>query len=219
VLPAKPVIGKLMGAASLGYGNFNAIDGDAMINVPVGDNTAVRLAGKVVDSKGYYSDGTGNTKSQALRAQILTQPSAAVSLRLAADWAHNGGMGVGATYDGLLNFTPGAPASAMRRPITRMFLQIWARGWACCLPRPAFFANTVIGGAFISPAPLDKPFINDTNWGVEGEANLDTSIGKDNTAGLSQIDPGRPVQRGAQFPRGTNQGKQPSVQCRSAACG
>ncbi|MCW1986948.1 UNVERIFIED_ORG: iron complex outermembrane receptor protein [Sphingomonas sp. R1F5B] len=212
VLPAKPVIGKLMGAASLGYGNFNAIDGDAMINVPVGDNTAVRLAGKVVDSKGYYSDGTGNTKSQALRAQILTQPSAAVSLRLAADWAHNGGMGVGATYDGLLNFTPGAPASA-NAPANYTYVPANLGAWSGLLsPKAsAFFANTVIGGSFISPAPLDKPFINDTNWGVEGEANLDTSIGKVTTllayrkSTLDDLFNGAPSFRGARTKESSHQ--------------
>jgi iron complex outermembrane receptor protein len=178
VLPAKPVIGQTVGSASLGYGNYNAFEGEAMVNLPLGDNTAVRLAGKVVDSKGYFSDGTNNTKSQALRGQILTKPTDTVSLRLAADWAHNGGFGPGATYDGVLNFAPGAPASATA-PANYVYVpaNLDPRSGLLSPQGRALHANLVIGGAFIRPAPLDTPFIDDTNWGVSGEANLETGIG------------------------------------------
>ena len=40
VLPAKPVIGQTMGAASLGYGNYKAFEGEAMLNLRSEEHTS-----------------------------------------------------------------------------------------------------------------------------------------------------------------------------------
>jgi iron complex outermembrane receptor protein len=178
IIPARPVLGELKGAVTFGYGNYNALEGEAMLNLPIGQSTALRLSGKVLNADGFNSDGTSDSKSQAMRAQLLTEPSDALTLRLAADYAHNGGMGMGASYDGALHFAPGAPASATA-PANYVFVPagVGPRSGLLSPEGRQFFSQQLIGGSFNFPAPLDTPFINDRNWGVLGQADWKTEVG------------------------------------------
>ena len=82
VIPAKPRLGERSLSVSGSFGNYDAIDAEAAANLPIGDNAAIRIAGKVVDRKGYNEDGTSDEVGQAVRAQLLIKPSPAVSIRL-----------------------------------------------------------------------------------------------------------------------------------------
>jgi iron complex outermembrane recepter protein len=178
VIPARPVLGELSGALTLGYGNYSAFDGEAMLNLPIGRSTALRLSGKVLAADGFNSDGTSDSKSQAIRAQLLTEPSDTLTLRLAGDYAHNGGMGMGASYNGALHFAPGAPASATA-PANYVFAPagVGPRSGMLSPEGRQFFSQQLIGGSFNFPAPLDTPSIDDQNWGILGQADWKTGAG------------------------------------------
>ena len=109
ILPAKPKLGDVSGFLDASYGNYNAVNVQGALNLPIGSIAAVRLSGNVVSRDGYLSDGTSDEKTQAARAQLLVEPSADLTLRLAADWSHSGGKGIGSSYDGAyaLNFATG----------------------------------------------------------------------------------------------------------------
>lgn len=178
VLPAKPRLGETSGSASLGYGNYNTVEAEAAINLPIGESTAIRAAGRVASGDGFNDDGTSNTRSQALRVQVLTEPSETLTLRLAGDYSHSGGKGVGSSFDGVMRFSPGTPASATT-PANYTFVPsgLDARSGLTSPDAQAYFSRQVIGGSFINPAPLATPFVDDINWGVQGEANLKTALG------------------------------------------
>lgn len=178
VIPARPVLGALQASLTLGYGNYDAFEGEAMVNLPVGDHSALRVSGKINNARGFNSDGTSDNKAEAVRAQFLTEPGDDLTLRIAADYAHNGGKGMGASYDGALVFAPGAPASATA-PANYVFLPsgVGARSGQLSPESRQFFSNLVIGGSFNNPAPLATPFLDDQNWGVLGQLDWKTDVG------------------------------------------
>jgi iron complex outermembrane recepter protein len=178
VIPVKPQVGEFSGYASAGYGNYNALDLEAAINAPIGDKGAIRLSGKLVDADGYNEDGTSDTKTEAFRFQFLAEPTDGLSIRLAADYSHIGGFGPGGSYDGTVNFAPGAPASATA-PANYVFVPsgLGVRSGLLSPASRAYFSRLVIGGSFNNPAPLDTPFLDNTYVGVNAEVNVDTGIG------------------------------------------
>ena len=178
VLPTRPVLGQTGGYASAGYGNYNAWTLEGAVNAPIGKSTAIRISGIVDKHDGYNSDDTDDGNTYAVRAQILTKPSDALSIRLGADYSHNGGMGAGMNYTGSFNFAPRAPASA-NSPANYVYVP-------ANLPRRiglldpaarAYFSTMVVGGAFINPGPIVAPHQDNAYWGVYADLNLKTSAG------------------------------------------
>ncbi len=62
VITAKPKLGQFQAAADAEYGNFQSMKGKAMINLPLGDTMAVRLAGIYVKRDGYTKNLTLNER-------------------------------------------------------------------------------------------------------------------------------------------------------------
>ncbi|WP_206243813.1 TonB-dependent receptor [Novosphingobium terrae] len=116
VLPAQPKLGELSAYASVGYGNYNNVQAEGAINLPVGDDGAVRLSLSRSSHDGYLSDGTSDENTWAGRFQVKAKLTPDLTVRVAADFAHNGGLGSGIDYQGVYagsgaNFTPsGIPA-------------------------------------------------------------------------------------------------------------
>ncbi|WP_189338520.1 TonB-dependent receptor [Sphingobium sp. SCG-1] len=98
VIPTQPKFGSFSGYASLSYGNYNDLVVEGAINLPVGDDGAVRLSGNVVNRDGYLSDGTSDDKSQAFRAQLKARLTPSLTVRAAFDYSHLGGAGLGINY-------------------------------------------------------------------------------------------------------------------------
>ena len=88
VLPNRPKPGVLEGFVAAGYGNYNAFDGEAALNVPIGENGALRVSGRVVDSDGTNADGTNDEKAQAFRVQVMSKLTDNLTVRLAGDYSH-----------------------------------------------------------------------------------------------------------------------------------
>ncbi|MDO6415323.1 TonB-dependent receptor [Sphingomonas sp. BIUV-7] len=105
VIPRLPKLNSFGADLTAEYGNFDSKKVQGGINLPLGQTVAIRVAGQVVDRDGYLSDGYNDEKSQAVRASILFQPSSDFSMLLAADYAHQGGKGVG----GVLFASPVTP--------------------------------------------------------------------------------------------------------------
>lgn len=178
ILPAKPVLGETSGAVSLGYGNYDAGDAEAHVNLALGDNAALRVSGKAIRADGYNSDGTNDNKSNAFRVQLLTRPTETLSVRLAADYARSFGVGAGGTFEGALHFAPGAPATP-DAPANYAYepANLDAREGLFSPGAKAFLARQVIGGSFNNPAPMVRPYRNDVVWGTLAEINAETAIG------------------------------------------
>jgi len=95
-IPAKPRF-ELGGNVNVDVGNYSHFDASAALNLPVSDTVAFRVAGSHAKHDGYMSLGTNDEDLNAIRGSLLFQPSQDVSILLSADYAHEGGMGPGAT--------------------------------------------------------------------------------------------------------------------------
>lgn len=97
----KPGIGVWDANVELGYGNYDAVEARGMINVPVGDDAALRVAGMYVKNDSYYNnvgpiqgvDVAEARDNKAVRAQFLWEPTDRLSILLAGDYIHEEGTG------------------------------------------------------------------------------------------------------------------------------
>ena len=61
VITAKPVLEEFQADAKLTYGNYNTLKAKGMVNVPIGDRIALRVAGSMMQRDGYVDNvTTGN---------------------------------------------------------------------------------------------------------------------------------------------------------------
>jgi iron complex outermembrane receptor protein len=94
VVSAKPRIGVTEGRLSGSFGNYQAKELDGMVNVPLGEGGALRLAGKgVFQDKGYWLNQSlnrdiGRREVYLGRAQLLLEPSKNVTVLLKAEVQH-----------------------------------------------------------------------------------------------------------------------------------
>lgn len=96
LIPTAPVLGEYRGYATLAYGNFDAAQVNAAINLPVSSTVAVRVAGQYATHDAYLNDGTDDLDERAARISLLAQPSDDLRATLVLDYSHDGGTGVGA---------------------------------------------------------------------------------------------------------------------------
>jgi iron complex outermembrane receptor protein len=116
VIPVRPKAGEFSGFGAVSYGNYNALNVQGAVNVPVGEDGALRVSGNIVSRDGYLSDGTSDEKTQALRVQLLAKLTPDLTVRVAGDYSHNGGKGVGSTYATRFAFNPVAQQFVVTNP-------------------------------------------------------------------------------------------------------
>ena len=83
LITAKPVLGEFQADAELTYGNYNTFKGKGMVNLPLGENAALRVAGSYLGRDGYVDNlTTGNDVDDrdlySVRANLAFEPT---------DWA------------------------------------------------------------------------------------------------------------------------------------
>jgi iron complex outermembrane receptor protein len=106
IIPAHPRLGQLSGYGTFSYGNYHAFTGEGAVNIPLGDNGAMRISGAINDRDGYLDDGTSDGISQAARIQLLFRPSSRLTIRVSGDFDHDGGAGNSISYLGNYVFNP-----------------------------------------------------------------------------------------------------------------
>jgi iron complex outermembrane receptor protein len=80
------------GNYELGYGSDNAYKIGGAVNIPLGENVALRVAGKYTDRDGYgdnliTGENVGARDNLTLRGKLLFEPTDALSVLLTADYA------------------------------------------------------------------------------------------------------------------------------------
>ncbi len=75
------------------FGNYSSVRTFGMVNVPLGDKLAIRLAAQQSKHDGYLSSGFNDLDSIAGRAQALFRPTDKISLLVGADYFHDGSIG------------------------------------------------------------------------------------------------------------------------------
>lgn len=167
ILPARPVLGETSANAMLSYGNYDAINAQGAINLPLSDTVALRAAGISFSHDGYMSDDTYSENGAGGRVQLLVDPGA-WSARLSADYFHLGGTGATPTMLGVLT-----PSGAfVKAPFG---LDVGPND-----PRTdAFLSTAAFGGAAgATYGPISTPSDQDNEYyGVHAEIKADLGIG------------------------------------------
>ena len=97
VITHKPDLGVYAGDLTAEYGNYNAVRVDGAINVPIGDNAALRASGIYVRHDGYMNDGTDDQNDYGGRLSLRVDPVSNLKIVVTGDYFHQGGKGAGAT--------------------------------------------------------------------------------------------------------------------------
>ncbi len=64
VVARKPVLGELNGSMGADVGSYDTFNGRMVVNVPLSERVAMRVAGQSVNHGGYYSDGGSKKKKK-----------------------------------------------------------------------------------------------------------------------------------------------------------
>lgn len=157
LITAKPHAGEFSGYGNFEYGNYDAKKFTGAVNIPLGEDGALRVAGQTSDRDGFYSDGTGDDKTRSLRVQMASQLYDIIKVTVGADYTYQGGIGAGATAHGLDK----------------------DKRIGLLDPRaaPAFLSSySFLAGNTLHPLSEDV-FNHNKFWGMYAQADIDTSIG------------------------------------------
>jgi iron complex outermembrane receptor protein len=97
IITAKPKLGETSGQVSAEYGNYDAVKASGAVNLPLGQDAALRIAGQIAKHDGYFSDGYDDEDTKAVRAQLRYDPAGGFDATVSVDYADVGGMGSGGT--------------------------------------------------------------------------------------------------------------------------
>lgn len=158
IITRRPKIGKFEGDFTASYGNYDAVQVNGALNVPIGDTAAVRFAGQHVKHDGYMSDGTSDQDDLAGRVTLRWEPSSSVTVQVGADYYRQRGDGIGATVltDNLSDrrIGLGDPRSA-----------------------PAFEGVYFFPAGNTYAAIADDPYLKNEFWGAYASVDADVGIG------------------------------------------
>lgn len=97
VITAKPKLGSNSGQFTAEYGNYDAVKAFGAVNIGLGEDVALRVAGQLAKHDGYFSDGYDDEDTKAIRAQLRYAPAGGFEANFSIDYADIGGMGSGGT--------------------------------------------------------------------------------------------------------------------------
>ena len=100
VISKQPDLGVWGADVSAEYGNYASTRIDAALNVPVGNDAAIRFAAFHVQHSGYMSDGTDDQDQSGGRVTFRWDPADDLKISVVADYAGNDAKGTGATLVG-----------------------------------------------------------------------------------------------------------------------
>jgi iron complex outermembrane receptor protein len=100
VISKAPDLNEFSADASVQFGNYATSREEGVLNLPLGQDAAVRFAGFHVQHDGYMSDGTDDQDDSGGRASLLFKPSDVFTVRVIADFFHQGGEAGGSTIIG-----------------------------------------------------------------------------------------------------------------------
>ena len=102
ILTRKPQFGVFDAHIETEVGDYDLGRVEGFVNVPIGDDLAVRASAQVISRNGYDTQGFDDDKQQSVRLQALWRPTDKFKLRVIADYEHIGGLGAGYVLKGPL---------------------------------------------------------------------------------------------------------------------
>ena len=89
----RPKLGNTEASAEIEYGNYNSMKAKGMLNVPIGEIAAVRLAGFYLNRDGYTTNVYDNTKQDdrnmyGLRGSLRIEPNSGTTIDFMVQYFH-----------------------------------------------------------------------------------------------------------------------------------
>ncbi|MGE4409427.1 MAG: TonB-dependent receptor [Sphingobium sp.] len=165
IIPVQPKLGRFEGYASAGFQNYNGFSAEGAINIPVGENAAIRASYQGVSRDGYISDGTDDDKHHSFRLQFKAEPTDDVTLRLGMNYQHLGGRGPGKVV--YAPTAPSAPGLVNSQPI------IPSDRWTSINDSLNDLISQVTAPPGIYPLDTSLTYQDVTVWGVNGHLDWD----------------------------------------------
>lgn len=94
-----PSTDKAEGSGSIEMGNYDLLNMQAMLNIPLNEKLAFRAAFNTTSHDGYISNGTGDDDTKSARLKLGYTASENLSAILTYEFTKSGGMGTGAGVD------------------------------------------------------------------------------------------------------------------------
>lgn len=182
VRPNTPQLGEFQSRIMVSYGNYNTVNVEGMVNVPVAEGGALRIAAVYNKRDGFNADGTSDGKDFAVRGQLYVEPSNDFNVRLSIDYSTQKGVGPGTNVSGFYAFASPAVPNRLSLPVPGYTFvaapaNVSAPYTGLHTPAALTFASTVAGAPlFSSFTGFAYPFRNDRYFGTNAEINLD--VGK-----------------------------------------
>jgi iron complex outermembrane receptor protein len=157
IITNRPSFDAVSGYGDVEAGNLSLREFQGALNLPVSSDFALRLAGQVVDRDGYVSPtGGDDDKHQAARLQALWR-AGPVTLLVAGDYAHVGGIGpdfvvLSNDYAGT-----GSPYTSDLSAAARNYFYAASATQRLCIPG-GFFPGYAVAGYCPAAAPYPAPF-------------------------------------------------------------
>lgn len=95
VISRRPELGEFGGYLEAQVGNYDKQSFTGVVNMPVSDGTALRVAFQTDDRDGYFDDGTSDADTSALRVSLGAEPSEKLSINVIADYTSLEGRSIG----------------------------------------------------------------------------------------------------------------------------
>jgi iron complex outermembrane receptor protein len=156
IITNRPSFDAVSGYADLEAGNYSMREFQGALNLPLSADLAVRLAGQAVDRDGYISTtGGDDDKHQAARLQVLWRADN-VTLLVAGDYAHVGGVGPDFVVMSNDHAGTGSPYTSALSPAARSYFYAASATQSLCVPG-GFFPGYPVGGDCPAVAPYPTP--------------------------------------------------------------
>lgn len=178
ILPTQPKLDDLSGFGSVSYGNYDALNIQGAVNVPMGENGAFRIATNIVDRGAYLDDGQSNEKVQAVRLQMKANLTPDLSVRVSGDYAHVGGVGSGFSYVDSFRYDPALTSLPLGERFIVTPSGIDLSQGIFSPASQALIQTRRAGPAGRNLNALSQfPFQDNNFYGANAEINYDTSVG------------------------------------------
>lgn len=177
VLPKRPQLGEFSGNLNLEIGNYDSKKGSGALNIPIGDNAALRVAAQIVVRDGYLSDGYDDERGDAVRASLLVKPSDDWSMLLVGDYYKQGGKGSGLVLIPTATFA--APALDDRIGGSDPIAVAVIAALAATRPGPPYcggFGGQVASGCVYTPR--SDGYLDNIFYGISAIVEGDMGFGK-----------------------------------------
>ena len=170
----------------LELGDYSKVRVSGDLNAPLSDQVAIRGAFQIVSHDGYLKDGLDDERSQAGRVKIRFDASPDVRIVVGADYAHEGGRGVGASIlTGQDQFLGGDPWLGNTSPAAQALyshtLDFTAGNFLSALPGDSQAAAhcAVYAQNHSGACPLNNatPFQDNTFWGTYANLTWSSPLG------------------------------------------